>query len=938
MNDYSNSRWKERGSFSKDTLHSYQDIVDAIRTAPYGIDTREAMAQMMMFLYSTVQSIGDSFNIDMSPTDTFENLGKLKEKYPNGQQGVFVVQDTGHWYFWSELDEVWKDGGTYQSAGLPVTKLYAERFAITNGLPINVQINSNGIATVNFNNSNILCYLGSEPYGITNADLMNVLRSSNLVTVDDDGLVTGNDWALIFRRNLDNPFVIVKATGEDVTYSDFILVSVKGNRFSGALVDDMNNQKLLKLKSDMSSADILGDYTSNRILQSKVDIMPSGNFGHINKCVNLYDFTTLESSKTDFGLFYKVDDFEFPEEKLILSFAINGKGQVEILTSDTTDGQGTALDTISPDRFNSANLFYEKLVIKKSSLKKYIIVKFKSSGNYSVANMNLSENAIKENLSTLEETNVNGVKRVPINSKTITNFAKQSDLVFQNGTVYNRNNGAVNLILGNYILPINRSVYIEITCKLFVDKSELWLNLKDTTGNIVGASSIDNVHNSNTIQLVITPEFWSKFENRVNLNIVLNHVAMISEIKVSHDNFFKNNFEYGGIPKAISDDTTTVTGLSLIGEPTAFKTDGYIESVTAKVDIEGTYTFKIGNLDQNQLLVNGREFTADLLSGVSTYKLPTPVKVGESDMLFMVPKSEKVYNMSGGNPNALVQDNSHPTTNPGYAGQTLYSSNYQVPFSAKVKYFDKQFKNEIDNKIDELANKPENKFVKIVSPTGKRFVLNVDDNGNLSAINAVPSKVAVFGNSLTKHPDFQDWGMEANYGKDYYSLLKSYTESQKPNVQFVKGGIGVWESKTTIQDHTTESQNIANQIDRDTGLVILQLGDNINDDYRKRDLTTNVVNLIKKVKDKAPQALIYVIACWFNAGNVPAIKLACEQTGAEFVDISDLYVRENYGAIGETRRLADGSIYTITDQGVAVHPNDQGFAKIFDKIKSKLMY
>lgn len=118
MNNYANSRWKERGSFSKDILHSYQDIIDAIRTAPYGFDTREAMAQMLMFLYSTIQSIGDSFNIDMSPTDTFATLEKLREKYPNGQQGVFVVQDTGHWYFWSELDGNWKDGGVYQSVGI----------------------------------------------------------------------------------------------------------------------------------------------------------------------------------------------------------------------------------------------------------------------------------------------------------------------------------------------------------------------------------------------------------------------------------------------------------------------------------------------------------------------------------------------------------------------------------------------------------------------------------------------------------------------------------------------------------------------------------------------------------------------------------------------------------------------------------------------------
>ena len=937
MNDYSNSRWKDRGSFSKEILHSYQDIIDAIRTAPYGIDTREAMAQMLMFLYSTVQSIGDSFSIDMSPTDTFENLGKLKEKYPNGQQGVFVIQDTGHWYFWSELDAIWKDGGVYQSSGLPESKLYAERFAVTNGSPIDIKLNSDATITVDFNDTNVLCYLGSNPFGITNADLMNVLRNSNLVTVDDDGLVTGNDWALIFRRDMDQPFIVVKATGTDVTYSDFILISIKGDRFGGALVDDMNNQKLLRLKKDMSSADVLGDYTSNRILQSKIDIMPSGNFGHINKCVNNYDFTTLESSKTDFGLFYKVDDFEFPEEKLILSFAINGKGQVEILTSDTTDGQGTVLDTISPDRFNSANLFYENLIVKKSNIKRYIVVKFKSSGRYSVVNMSLSENTAKKYSSALEETNVNGVKRVPINSKTIINFASQSDLVFQNGTVYNRKNGAVNLILGNYILPINRTVYVEITCRLF-DEPTLWLNQRDAITNITSSSVISAERNGNTIQFMITPDFWSKFENRVNLNIALNHVAAISEIKVSHDNFFNNKFEYGGVPKAISDDTTTVQGLSLIGEPTTFKTDSYIESVTAKVDIEGTYTFKVGNLDQNQLLVNAREFTANLLPGVSTYKLPIPVKVSESDMLFMVPKSEKVYNMNGGDSNALLQDNSHPTNNPGYAGQTLYSSNYQVPFSAKVKYFDKQFKNEINSRINEIANKPENKFIKIASPTGKTFVLSVDDGGNLSAVSAVPNKVAVFGNSLTKHPDFQDWGMEANYGKDYYSLLKSYAESQNPSVKFIKGGIGVWESKTTIQDHTTESQNIANQIDSDTSLVILQLGDNVNDDYRKRDLTTNVINLIKKVKNKAPQALIYVIACWFNAGNVPAIKSACEQTGAEFVDISDLYVRENYGAIGETRRLADGSVYKITDQGVAVHPNDQGFEKIFEKLKSKLMF
>lgn len=118
MNNYANSRWKERGSFSKDILHSYQDIVDAIRTAPYGIDTREAMAQMLIFLYSATQSVSDNLDLDMSPTDAFGTLDELKQKYPNGQKGVYVVQENGRWYFWSELENTWKDGGIYQSEGI----------------------------------------------------------------------------------------------------------------------------------------------------------------------------------------------------------------------------------------------------------------------------------------------------------------------------------------------------------------------------------------------------------------------------------------------------------------------------------------------------------------------------------------------------------------------------------------------------------------------------------------------------------------------------------------------------------------------------------------------------------------------------------------------------------------------------------------------------
>ena len=50
MNNYANSRWKERGSFSKERSHSYQDIVDAIRTAPHGIDVRAAIIEFLSLI------------------------------------------------------------------------------------------------------------------------------------------------------------------------------------------------------------------------------------------------------------------------------------------------------------------------------------------------------------------------------------------------------------------------------------------------------------------------------------------------------------------------------------------------------------------------------------------------------------------------------------------------------------------------------------------------------------------------------------------------------------------------------------------------------------------------------------------------------------------------------------------------------------------------
>src|SRR5690625_1134848 len=51
-----------------------------------------------------------------SPKGSFETLDDLETAYPNGDDGIFVVNEDGNWYYWS--DAGWSAGGVYQAKGI----------------------------------------------------------------------------------------------------------------------------------------------------------------------------------------------------------------------------------------------------------------------------------------------------------------------------------------------------------------------------------------------------------------------------------------------------------------------------------------------------------------------------------------------------------------------------------------------------------------------------------------------------------------------------------------------------------------------------------------------------------------------------------------------------------------------------------------------------
>lgn len=53
--------------------------------------------------------------LDGSPKGVYANLSALQTAKPNGDSGIYVTTDNGHWYYYNNG---WKDGGVYQSVGL----------------------------------------------------------------------------------------------------------------------------------------------------------------------------------------------------------------------------------------------------------------------------------------------------------------------------------------------------------------------------------------------------------------------------------------------------------------------------------------------------------------------------------------------------------------------------------------------------------------------------------------------------------------------------------------------------------------------------------------------------------------------------------------------------------------------------------------------------
>lgn len=279
----------------------------------------------------------------------------------------------------------------------------------------------------------------------------------------------------------------------------------------------------------------------------------------------------------------------------------------------------------------------------------------------------------------------------------------------------------------------------------------------------------------------------------------------------------------------------------------------------------------------------------------------------------------------------------------------------------------------------------------LTSPNGTKYVVLVGNNGVVTTTPLYPGKALFIGNSLLLGNG--DFGMNAtDKTKDYYDIIKehilafgsgNYTSKQL-------SGTGFEDAESITTSNAWIEDILEVELDADTDLVVVQLGDNVNTELKRTTFKSSCSTLIHNIRQIAPKARIAWVYGWYVNNEVMAtIQEAIKIYGGTYIGINDLNTKENQSEIGtvithdsvksqnlvydtleiiSTTQLkitftVEGKQYiseitvnsyqdsssnktvswqgyeTITvSAGVASHPGDLGFEKIAQRIMERLKF
>ena len=233
----------------------------------------------------------------------------------------------------------------------------------------------------------------------------------------------------------------------------------------------------------------------------------------------------------------------------------------------------------------------------------------------------------------------------------------------------------------------------------------------------------------------------------------------------------------------------------------------------------------------------------------------------------------------------------------------------------------------------------------------------------------IPKKVVVIGNSITMHGPRSDVGWNVDDYREmaastptsgWVSIIYRELKTLNPNVEVYKTNGASWESasvgtrsystslagltmyKMTDTGCEATSLTLANVLNSKTDMVVIQLYENCPNPAgatERRGFYNDYANLYKDIKTAAPNAFLYQHAgFWCTIEKHLPLYAACMANQVEFC-FNPRFNSRDAGfstfataaqlfehSMGDNIYDGDGNVLcTITNSGVASHPNDNGF-------------
>ena len=226
----------------------------------------------------------------------------------------------------------------------------------------------------------------------------------------------------------------------------------------------------------------------------------------------------------------------------------------------------------------------------------------------------------------------------------------------------------------------------------------------------------------------------------------------------------------------------------------------------------------------------------------------------------------------------------------------------------------------------------------LVAPDGSKWSLTVDADGTLGTVGHTPSNVLFMGNSLLLGMAGSADGTGSGFGmcasskdKDWASIVGAAITAKNSGAEFDRLHCAAFEQAETdqaAQEYITTNQNRWSGKD----LVILQIGDNANNDARRATFARNLPRLVASIRAGSPSARVILLGIWFtNDTNVRTMQETAAAYGCGLVRIDDLNVKANQATAGQLITYPDGTTANAPAKWVT-HPGDQGMKAIADRI------